>query len=853
MQTSDSSSAIFDPSSFESKWSSWWIEKKLYSPNLDEPTRPYYNLMMFPYPSAEGLHVGNMYAFTGADIFGRYKRMLGHDVFEPIGLDGFGIHSENYAIKIGKHPAEQALISQERFYEQLKMIGNGFSWDHRLETYSPEYYKWTQWLFVQMFKHGLAYKASSKVNWCPSCKTVLADEQVEDGYCERCKSQTKRKETEQWFFKITEYAEPLLAQLDNLNWPESIKTTQRNWIGKKHGAQVKFQIVGSATENLTCFTTRLDTLFGVTFLVISPEQARRMLSLVPSDQLEAVERYIEQALNKTEQQRKIDEKEKTGVSMGFSVTHEAFNESMKREIPVWVSDYVLEEYGTGVVMGVPAHDERDHAFAEKFNLPILPVIKSESGSKSEPVIRSEPGIESQNELVYTGKGVLIESGMYSGMQSDEAVSALLSAHPETITKNTQYHLRDWLISRQRYWGPPIPMVFCERCGWQPVPEDQLPVLLPQISEYLPTGDGKSPLARADRSWLETTCPSCGGVATRETDVSDAFLDSSWYFLRYLSLGSDDSATSNHASSPFDASRLKKWMPVGAYIGGAEHAVLHLLYSRFVTHALHDWGFVENPEPFPFLYGHGLIIKDGSKMSKSKGNVVNPDDYIRKYGADVLRTYLMFLGPYDQGGDFRDTGIAGISRWFYRLWKLFHTKVKFSSSEQSSESSSSPELEQEVYRVIEKNTRDMNQLKFNTSIASLMEVTNVWQKDGVMCSQEQALDILKMLAPFAPFLTEELYHTLFHAPESESIHTQPWPVADPAKMVKHEVSIAVQVNGKMRKMMTFPADLVEVEKDLLEEVKIQAEKMGLVKIDEIEKTYIVPGRLVNFVLKKKPEY
>ena len=652
------------------------MEKKIYEPDLKRAKKPFYNLMMFPYPSAEGLHVGNMYAFVGSDVYGRFKRMNGYDVFEPIGLDGFGIHSENFALKIGAHPMKQAKVSEKRFYKQLKAIGNGFAWNERLETYNPDYYCWTQWIFVQMFKNGLAYRKKSPVNWCPSCKTVLADEQVIDAKCERCGSEVMKKELEQWFFKITDYAERLLKNLDKIDWSEKVKIAQRNWIGQSRGAEIEFKIK-NLEFRIKVFTTRLDTIFGCTYLVLAPENKLIENLKIKIKNWGEVERYIKTAAKKTEIERTAEIKGKTGVELkGVKAVNPANNE----EIPVYVADYILGHYGTGAIMAVPAHDQRDRDFAKKFKLLII----------DKPLISFEEALKKTN-----GK------------------------------KKIQYRLRDWLISRQRYWGAPIPMIYCKECknkgrgerkdmsGWYAVNERNLPVKLPYVKDFRPKGTGQSPLALV-KSFYETKCPECGSKARRETDVSDTFLDSAWYYLRYPSI--------KEIKSPWNSAVTKRWLPVDMYIGGAEHAVLHLLYSRFTAMAFYDWGLVNFEEPFKKFRAHGLLVKEGAKMSKSKGNVVNPDEYIKKFGADVLRMYLMFLAPFEQGGDFRDAGIMGIKRFLRRVNKLV------SNSTYQAVSSKNSKLERLLHQTIKKITHDIENLHFNTAISSLMILFNEMEKN-----------------------------------------------------------------------------------------------------------------------------
>ena len=722
--------------------------------------KPFYNLMMFPYPSAEGLHVGNMYAFTGSDIYGRFKRMAGYDVFEPIGLDGFGIHSENYALKIGKHPMEHAKVTEKNFYNQLHKIGAMYDWSRTVETYDPHYYKWTQWIFVQMYTRGLAYRAKSEVNWCPSCKTVLADEQVipasrqgGEGKCERCGNAVIKKLLEQWFFRITAYAEKLLQNTRTLNWPEKVLIAQRNWIGKKEGTKILF-------DEIEIFTTRPDTIFGCVFVVLSP--SHRLAGKVK----------------------------------------EVVNPATKKAIPVFVDEYVLGEVGTGAIMGVPAYDDRDMAFAKRMN---LPVVRAKLTDK------------------VFGK------------------------------KMVTYHLRDWLISRQRYWGPPIPMIYCETCGWQPVPEIDLPVVLPRIEDYQPKGTGVAPLA-THKEFYETTCPNCGKSARRETDVSDTFLDSSWYFLRYPSVNNVIPATEPGSSVqvgwtpdqvrgdkqgflPWDPEITKKWLPVDMYTGGAEHSVLHLLYSRFITMALHDWGYIDFDEPFPNFYAHGLIIKDGAKMSKSKGNIVNPDQYIDLYGADALRIYLMFTGPYDQGGDFRDSAMEGIAKWVRKVWRMALSTIDKQSN------SSSAKVQTALAVAIKKVGNDIEKRRYNTAISAMMIFINaVGEERGQLaCSDLQKF--LLILAPFAPFMTEELWSRMGN---KTSIHQQPWPLFDKSKLVVSTVQIVVQVNGKLRGTLVVDTakalGQASVEKMVKENQTISKYLSGT-----ITKVIFVPGKLINFVV------
>jgi leucyl-tRNA synthetase len=847
---------IYDHKKIEEKWAREWLEKKTYQPDLKGAKDPYYNLMMFPYPSAEGLHVGNMFTFTGADIFGRYQRMQGHDVFEPIGLDGFGIHSENYAIKMGVHPAKQAKVSEERFYDQLSKIGAGYAWDNRLETYDPDYYKWTQWLFTQMFEHGLAYRKAASVNWCPSCKTVLADEQVEEGKCERCKSEVERKVTKQWFFRITEYADRLLNNIESIDWSNKIKIAQTNWIGRKEGINITYPI-NETEESIECFTTRPDTNFGATFVVIAPEHelVEKILSgviNVPDTTKKELSEYVEMSLKKTEQQRKEEEKNKTGVNLNLF----ALNRLNETKLPIFVSDFVLKDYGSGAVVGVPGHDERDFEFTQVFNLPVIRVVEND-GDTSEV---------NSLEKVFVGEGKMINSSFLDGLNSKDAIEKIMEYLEDKGwgKKVVSYHLRDWLISRQRYWGPPIPMVFCEACakkgdgshkdmlGWFSVSESELPVELPELSDYKPTGDGKAPLERASEEFLYTICPNCGARAKRETDVSDTFLDSSWYFMRYPSIGAE-----NSNNSIFDTDLTKKWLPVSTYIGGAEHAVLHLLYSRFVWMALSDWGYIPKDlgdEPFPYLFSHGLIVKDGAKMSKSRGNVIIPDEYIEKYGADTFRMYLMFLGSYDQGGDFRDTGIAGMHRFLSRVWQVIHENLK--EIESKGTINTTAKLESKLHETIKKMSEDLSKFKFNTAIAALMELVNVWREEGDTMRNSDLSLVVKMISPIVPFMSEEIWQGINQKRESdggnkgfESVHLEKYPVYNPQKIVSLGVLVVIQVNGKKRAEMMIDSDKANDKEQILNKAR---EIEGMEKwIEQGIKKEIFVTRddqtLVNFVV------
>ncbi|MEK7182953.1 MAG: leucine--tRNA ligase [Patescibacteria group bacterium] len=895
---------LYEPAKIELKWQKVWEKTKIFSPDMDLPAlpaqagqagkakKPFYNLMMFPYPSAEGLHVGNMYAFTGADIYGRYTRMKGFDVFEPIGLDGFGIHSENYALKIGRHPAEQAKISEKNFYRQLHATGNAYDWSRTLETNDSEYYKWTQWIFVKMWQAGLAYKAEAPVNWCPSCKTVLADEQVIGGRCERCSSVVEQRQLAQWFFRITKYADRLLYGLSQINWSEKVKIAQRNWIGRSEGAQIEFKIQNSKLK-IEVFTTRPDTLYGATFMVLAPENPL-VNRITTSEYKEKVSEYVK----KTSKREFVKDKEKTGVFTGSY----AINPVNDEKIPIWVADYVSMEYGTGAIMGVPAHDQRDFEFAKKYNLPIKEVIRP-----------SNPATQQPNNLrgAYEGEGVIINSIEWNGWKIPQDIPKVIAWLEENSLgkKQVHYHLRDWLISRQRYWGPPIPMIYCEVCakegkgeredmpGWYAVPEKDLPVKLPYIKDYQPKGTGVSPLA-SHREFYRVACPECGSDARRETDVSDTFLDSAWYFLRYPSVGVQNSKVKmqNYNSKakskkleignwkleiPWNREITRRWLPVDMYIGGAEHSVLHLLYARFVTMVFKDWELIDFEEPFKRFYAHGLLISEGAKMSKSRGNVVIPDEYIKKYGADTLRMYLMFLGPFDQGGDFSDKGIMGMHRFLKRVWELVVSSrvlprvslppvldIKSARMSGSLPPVSPASHLRIMHKTIKEVTEDLENLRYNTAIAHIMEyynqITNHLpaQAGQSQITKKEIETLLLLLAPFAPHMTEELWQMVrggWHVEDgnkkttsyalratNQSIHLQPWPKYDPKLIQEEEAIIPVQIDGRLRDTLTINHQSStikgEVEKLARESSKIQKHLEG----KKVKNVIFVPGKLINFV-------
>lgn len=787
----------------EAKWAKKWEESKIFQVDLAGAKKPFYNLMMFPYPSAEGLHIGHVFAFGGPDAYGHYMLRRGNDVFEPMGFDSFGIHSENFAIKKNIHP-KKLIAETVRYFRdgQFKKLGTIIDWSHEAVTSDPSYYKWTQWLFLKLFEKGLAYRKEAPAQWCPSCLTVLANEQVISGKCERCGTEVTTKTLPQWFFKITDYAERLLANLDWIDWSETTKTMQRNWIGKSNGAEVIFEAENG--EKIPVFTTRPDTLWGATFMVLSPEHPL-VQKLTKASEKEAIDSYITEVSKKTEIERIAEEKEKTGVFTGAYAT----NPVNEERIPIWIADYVLMSYGSGAIMAVPAHDARDYAFAKKYDLPIVEVIEGGDISKE----------------AYVGEGKLTNSGEFDGTDSRLAITKVTQWLEERgLGKaKTTYHLRDWLISRQRYWGPPIPIIYCNKCGTVPVAEKDLPVLLPDIENFKPTGTGKSPLA-SDPDFVNTTCPKCGGKATRETDVSDTFLDSSWYFLRYPSTEWND--------KPFEAERTKKWLPVDFYSGGNEHAVLHLMYTRFTTMVLHDLGLIDFEEPFKRFRARGMIVMGGAKMSKSRGNVINPNDYIEKVGADALKTAMLFMVPYEQGGEFNDRGVGGVVRFLNRVDSLVN------------QSEDRPETEEELrlhHRTVKKVTEDIEAMTFNTAIAKLMEYANMLSK-APQPPKEAVKALVSLLAPFASHLAEEWWEGLG---EKFSVHTAAWPEFDEKYLKSEEELIVVQVNGKLRDRLTMPVGSSEGE---VTRLAVASPKVSsYTKGEKPKRVIFVPGRLINLVL------
>ncbi len=807
----------YTPESIEAKWQRRWAERRTNEPDLDGAERPFYNLMMFPYPSAEGLHVGNFYAFTGSDVFGRFQRLRGHTVFEPIGFDAFGIHSENYALKMGVHPGRLIPQNIENFTRQLVALGGMFDWKRVLATTDPGYYRWTQWIFLQLFKAGKAYKKKAAVNWCPSCKTVLANEQVIAGACERCGTAVEQRLLEQWFFRITDYVERLLGNLDDpakMDWSASTAAAQRNWIGRSTGAEIDFALAGD--EAIRVFTTRADTIFGATFMVLAPEHPL-VDAVTSAGQRAAVEAYRRAAATKDLVSRKVGEKDKTGVFTGGFAT----NPASGRPIPVWIADYVLMEYGTGAIMAVPGHDERDFAFASRYRLEIVRVIARADETEATPL--TEPLMDEEGCR-------LVNSGQFSGQSVPDGSAAIIGKLEADGTGKgvVKYRLYDWCISRQRYWGPPIPIIYCDACGPVAVPERDLPVLLPDIPDFKPDDSGTSPLAR-HKEWYHVACPACGKPGRRETDVSDTFLDSAWYHMRYLS--------TERADGAFDPARVAKWLPVTMYIGGNEHAVLHLLYARFVTMVLHDQGMLTFDEPYRRFRAHGLIVKDGAKMSKSRGNVVIPDQYIAKWGADTFRLFLMFLGPFEEGGDFRDAGLAGPRRFLDRLWDLVDQCERRTLTGE--------ELHREIvvkwHATKKKVTRDLETLGYNTAIAALMELLNA-MRDSNCTERAIVKDMVIMVAPFAPHFAEECWERLGG---QSSVFEAKWPTWDERLTIDPVIEIVVQVNGKTRATLRMPRGASEAA--VLDRAK-GAESVGrFVGGKELRKVIFVKDRLINLVV------
>ena len=804
----------YDFTAIEKKWQKKWMEEKTYAAVTGDTSRPkFYGLVEFPYPSGNGLHVGHARPYTAMDVVARKKRMDGYNVLFPIGYDAFGLPTENFAIKNHIHPAKVTHDNVANFRKQLQMLGYSFDWDREVNTTDPSYYKWTQWIFLQLFKKGLAYKTSMPVNWCTSCKIVLANEEVVDGVCERCGGAVIRKEKSQWMLKITEYAQRLIDDLDGLDFIERVKTQQKNWIGRSTGAEVDFKT--TAGDTLTVFTTRPDTLFGATYMVIAPEHAyvKKWKDLITN--YADVEAYVAEAGRKSDFERTELVKDKTGVRLEGV---RAINPVNGKEIPIFISDYVLVSYGTGAIMAVPAHDTRDWEFAKKFGCEIIEVVQGGDVQKEAFTLKDDTGI-------------MVNSDFLNGLTVKEAIPVITKWLEKSGIghEKVNFKLRDWVFSRQRYWGEPIPLVYCDKCGWVPLPEDQLPLVLPEVDSYEPTDNGESPLAPMT-DWVNTTCPCCGGPAKRETDTMPQWAGSSWYFLRYMDPHNDKALASPEA--------LKYWSPVDWYNGGMEHTTLHLLYSRFWHKFLYDIGVVPTKEPYKKRTSHGMILGEGGeKMSKSRGNVVNPNDIVDEYGADTMRTYIMFIGDFEKAAAWSANAVKGCKRFLDRVWNLGemeHTGEDYS-----------PANEAAVHKAIKKVSEDIEAMKFNTAIAALMALVNDFYANGASRGDMKAL--ILMLSPFAPHICEEMWENMgFAATEGKMACQMAWPVYDESKTIASEVEMAVQIQGKLRGSVKVPMDsdeaTVVAAAKAVDKVARQLEGMEIVKVIHVK------NKLVNLIVK-----
>ena len=801
-------SVPYNHKKIEKKWQKVWDDNKAFAASEDYSKPKYYALVEFPYPSGQGLHVGHPRPYTALDIVARKRRMQGYNVLYPMGWDAFGLPTENYAIKNKIHPKIVTASNVGRFKEQLKSLGYSFDWDREINTTDPEYYKWTQWIFLKLFKAGLAYKSEMPINWCTSCKVGLANEEVVNGVCERCGSPVVRKVKSQWMLKITEYADKLLEGLDDVDYIERVKVSQKNWIGKSQGAEVDFAVAGKE-DKLTVYTTRPDTLFGATYMVVSPEHPMLEKYKDEIKNMDAIREYQEQAARKSDFERSELAKDKTGVEIDGV---RAVNPVNGKEIPIWVSDYVLMSYGTGAIMAVPAHDTRDWEFAKKFNLPIIEVVAGGEDVQKEAFTD-----------VATGK--MINSGFLDGLEVADAKKKIIEWLEEKKlgTGKTNFKLRDWVFSRQRYWGEPIPVVHCDKCGYVAIPESELPLELPDVESYMPTDNGESPIA-AMTDWVNTTCPCCGGPAKRETDTMPQWAGSSWYFLRYTDPHNKEALASPEA--------LKYWLPVDWYNGGMEHTTLHLLYSRFWHKFLYDNQVVPCPEPYQKRTSHGMILgENGEKMSKSRGNVVNPDDIVNEYGADTLRTYEMFIGAFDLSASWSENGVKGCRRFLERVWKLQDILTDGDAY--------SADMETKMHQTIKKVSNDFESLKYNTAIAALMSLLNDFVKKGSITKKEYGT-FLTLLNPVAPHITEEIWNTCGY---DGYLYEQPWPDYDEAKTVENTIEIAVQINGKTRGVVALPAD-ADKETAIAKAKEVVADKLTGTIIKEI----YVPKKIINIVQK-----
>ena len=806
----------YNPQEIEPKWQKYWEENEMHQAKDDDPRPKYYCLDMFPYPSGKGLHVGHWRGYVLSDVWSRYQTLKGYNVLHPMGWDAFGLPAENYAIKNKIHPAEAVEVNVANFKRQLKDIGAMYDWNRELATTDPKFLKWTQWIFTEMFKKDLAYRKEMPINWCPSCKTGLANEEVVNGACERCDTEITKKNLQQWMLKITEYGQRLLDDLEELDWPEKVKKMQANWIGRSEGAEIIFEIDG-VDETVEVYTTRPDTLFGSTYMVLAPEHPL-VEEITTDEEKEAVEEYVDEALKKSNLERMVEDKKKTGVFTGAYATNPINGE----KLPIWISDYVLMDYGTGAIMAVPGHDERDFEFAKTFDLPIKVVIRPD-----------DEDFEAEDlEEAYTGPGKLVNSGEFNGLEWEEGKKKITAKLGDKGVgeESVNFKLRDWVFSRQRYWGEPIPIVHCDKCGMVPVPVEDLPVELPDVESYEPTGTGESPLA-AIEEWVNTTCPECGDSAKRETDTMPQWAGSSWYFLRYPDPHNDDKAFSKEA--------MKEWMPVDLYVGGVEHAILHLLYARFFTKFLYDIDAVDFEEPFKRLFNQGMIYKDGAKMSKSKGNVVSPDDLIEDYGRDAIRLYELFIGPPEVDVEWSDQGFEGVARFLNRTWNLVTTVI-----EEDKFSEPTKEVERQHHILIRDVTERLGDMKMNTAVSAFMSYINFLnkQKDNGI-DRKSIEDMIILLSPFAPHFSEEMWRLLGH---EDSVFNEEWPEFDPEKTKADEIELPVQINGKVRETLTIDAGASK--EDILSAAKELDNIQKYIEGKNIVKEIYVPKRIINLVVK-----
>lgn len=828
------SSAIesYNPHTIESRWQQRWADAALYRTPEGNSRPTFYCLDFFPYPSGAGLSVGHCRNYVPTDVISRFHRMRGYAVLHPMGWDAFGLPAENEAIDKGVHPSDSTRRYAANYRRQMNLIGASYDWEREISSSHPDYYRWTQWIFLLLFKRGLAYQALAPVNWCESCQTTLANEEVEQGACWRCHQPVTRRDLNQWFFRITAYADELLAETDNLDWPEHILAMQRNWIGRSQGVEFEMKIAGHARTAFRVFTTRPDTVYGMTFAVLAPEHPL-VTRITTPEQRAAVDAYVARALHLTEIERLSTERIRDGVFTGAY----AINPVNGERVPVYVADYVLLGYGTGAIMAVPAHDQRDYEFSQQYGLPVVEVIRPLTASPQQGV-----GNEGELDCAFEGNGVMVNSGPFDGRPSTEAWQGITDMMEEAGygRRAVQYRMRDWLISRQRYWGAPIPIVHCDQCGAVPVPEEQLPVLLPHMPDYLPRGDGRSPLANLPE-FVNTPCPTCGGPARRETDTMGGFACSSWYFLRF--------SDREYHDGPFNPDAVRRWLPADLYVGGAEHAVMHLLYARFWTKVLADAALIDFREPFPRLASQGILhAADGKRMSKSRGNVVTPDEVVERYGADILRIYLLFMAPFDRNVNWDEDGITGAERFLQKVWRICQG-VGARGLRRAEEQDA---LRRVTHKTIRRVTKDIETFKFNTAVAAMMEFANTLWANWEECGSDtvptppafdEAIAVLiRLLAPFAPHIAEELW---VRRGGEFSVHQQSWPTYDPALTVEQTITLVIQVNGKVRDRVAVAAgiDDEQARRRALESERVSQYLAGR----SPKKVIVVPGRLVNVVV------